>query len=589
MRIKIKNILFLIIGIILTIFFIFIFFAKSEKNINPSTDQNTNNIVNNTEKIDKFNFGIINGGYEGIYIYDIDNKKIVKNIKTGSYVNKAELDGNYIYLVDKEGLKIYSIDKNYNVELLNSFNTYGDSLSLAKNGDYIYVADGNNGIVVFELDKNIYIRFLQHIRINGIVIELLKHGNYIFALGPKFGLKVYEIKEKMLKEITSYTSLISPSRIYIKDKTLFIKDDILGLYVYDLEDVLNNNEFNFLYKLNIQIGDISPLSRYDFYYTNSEGLKEYKNGKITSLYYKNYLRSNINYNEGKIYISNKEKGFEIYNIKDNKIIYDHNVLSYVNNFNIFDDGILVEDSNKVLFFDHNFNLKWSKKIEGKIKKFPDGLISYDESSITIIKKNEIITKKFDFKIKKVVTDNNNILIISNEGIYSYQEESLILKGDFIDFVKYEDSFYVADDNNLYKFDPLSKTIKKVFYSSNNINSIEIDEKNIFIMTDYGIQYLDKKYQPEKFFSYSAYPDNYIFKDDIFYMTIQNKVLIVNTKVENLYSEHEFKMPIVDIDVYNNKVYISHSAYGIEWFSLSNNLELIFEGNFLTFNANNFYL
>lgn len=589
MRIKIKNILFLIIGIILTIFFIFIFFAKSEKNINPSTDQNTNNIVNNTEKIDKFNFGIINGGYEGIYIYDIDNKKIVKNIKTGSYVNKAELDGNYIYLVDKEGLKIYSIDKNYNVELLNSFNTYGDSLSLAKNGDYIYVADGNNGIVVFELDKNIYIRFLQHIRINGIVIELLKHGNYIFALGPKFGLKVYEIKEKMLKEITSYTSLISPSRIYIKDKTLFIKDDILGLYVYDLEDILNNNEFNFLYKLNIQIGDISPLSRYDFYYTNSEGLKEYKNGKITSLYNKNYLRSNINYNEGKIYISNKEKGFEIYNIKDNKIIYDHNVLSYVNNFNIFDDGILVEDSNKVLFFDHDFNLKWSKKIEGKIKKFPDGLISYDESSITIIKKNEIITKKFDFKIKKVVTDNNNILIISNEGIYSYQEESLILKGDFIDFVKYEDSFYVADDNNLYKFDPLSKTIKKVFYSSNNINSIEIDEKNIFIMTDYGIQYLDKKYQPEKFFSYSAYPDNYIFKDDIFYMTIQNKVLIVNTKVENLYSEHEFKMPIVDIDVYNNKVYISHSAYGIEWFSLSNNLELIFEGNFLTFNANNFYL
>jgi len=117
-------------------------------------------------------------------------------------------------------------------------------------------------------------------------------------------------------------------------------------------------------KVNIQIGDISPLSRYDFYYTNSEGLKEYKNGKITSLYNKNYLRSNINYNEGKIYISNKEKGFEIYNIKDNKIIYDHNVLSYVNNFNIFDDGILVEDSNKVLFFDHDFNLKWSKKIEG---------------------------------------------------------------------------------------------------------------------------------------------------------------------------------------------------------------------------------
>jgi len=557
---------------------------KNNKNNNTSLENKTEFSVESRN----LNFGIINGGYEGIYIYDLSKKEIIKNIETGNYVNQAELDGNYIYLADKEGLKIYSVKKDFEIELVNSFNTYGDSLSLVKNGDYIYLADGNNGIVVFELDKEIYIRFLQHIRINGIVIELVKKDDYIFALGPRFGMKVFEIQEKKLKEISSYSSLISPSKIYIHEDILFIKDDILGLFTYNISSILKEN-FNPLKKYNFQIGDIAPVSKDEFYYTNDKGLYLYKEDESRLIYEDNLLRSRIKYSEDKVYISKKEKGFKIYDIDKNRIIYDHNILSYVNNFNVFEGGIFIEDSGRVHLFDENFDLKWSKEMDGTFKKTRDGIISYNENSVTLIKEKEIITKQFEYPVHKVIDNEENILVITEKSILSFQESNTIIEGDYVDFLKYNDKFYIADRNNIYSFDPLSKETKKIYYNSNEIYSIEKNSKYLYVLTDYGVQYLDNNYKPIKFFSYASYPDNYVFKNDLFYMAIQNTVLILNTNIENMYYEKEFKIPIVDIDVHNDQIYISHSSYGIEWFKLNKNLELILEGDFITFNANNFYL
>jgi hypothetical protein len=67
------------------------------------------------------------------------------------------------------------------------------------------------------------------------------------------------------------------------------------------------------------------------------------------------------------------------------------------------------------------------------------------------------------------------------------------------------------------------------------------------------------------------------------------VILLNTNVDDLFSEYEFDIPIVDIDVYNGTVYLSHSSYGIEWFEVTDNMELELIDEFTIFNANNFYL
>jgi hypothetical protein len=73
------------------------------------------------------------------------------------------------------------------------------------------------------------------------------------------------------------------------------------------------------------------------------------------------------------------------------------------------------------------------------------------------------------------------------------------------------------------------------------------------------------------------------------MTFQNTVIILNTTIDALFSEYKFDIPIVDIDVYDGIVYLSHSSYGIEWFKVKDNMELELIGEFTIFNANNFYL
>jgi len=577
MNIKFKNILFLIISVILLLIFLTISFNGTKSQPDKVLAEDINN------------FGVINGGYEGFYLFDLNTNEIIKKISTGNYINKIELHEKFIYLTDSEGLKIYSITDDFEIELVNTFKTYGESLSLVKNDKYIYLADGNNGIVIFELDKDIFIRFLHHIKIDGIVIDLIKKDDYIFALGPKFGLKVYEIVDNGLKEITSYNSLISPSKIYTNENTLFIKDDILGLLAFDIQSIINNINFKSLYKLNFQIGDLSPISRDIFYFTDSEGLKKYDAGNIELIHSDNLLRANINYKNERIYISKKEKGFEIFDLKKEKIIYEHNVLSYINNFNINEEGIYVEDSGVIHFFDRKYNLKWSKEIEGKVLKVDDGLIVYKGDSVSVIKNENISTKNFGIPIYKTVNDNEKIWILSEKSIISFDEEKVILNGFYTDIMTYNGETYVTDQNYMYKMDPLTKNLKKIFYSANEIKSIEAYKGNIFIMTEYGIQYLDKEYNPTKFFSYSYYPDNYVFENGIFYMTIQNKVILLNTQINNLFSEYEFKIPIVDIDIFKGEVYISHSSYGIERFKINDNLELELIDSFQIFNANNFYL
>lgn len=585
MKLNLKKILFLIISIILISLFVFLSFYEQEKNENIKKE---NEETKNDEKIE-VDYGIVNGGYEGFYIYDLKSNEIIKNVKTGNYINKIELHENYIYLVDNEGLKIYTILDDYEVQMVNSFNTYGESLSLVKNGDYIYLADGNNGIVIFELDKDIYIRFLHHIRINGIVIEIVKKDNFVFALGPRFGLKVYEVVNSNLKEITSFSSLISPSKIYLKDDTLFIKDDILGLYTYDTNDIIENHRFNPLYKFNREIGDLVPVSKNVFYYTNSKGLNKYNDGNLKLIYSEDLLRSNINFQDDKIYIAKKEKGFEIFDLEKETLVYDYNILSYVNSFNIFKNGIFIEDSGIVHFFDHDYNLKWSRDIKGNIVKTREGLVAYDGNSVTVISEGSMRTKIFEEEVRKIVIENDNILVLSKDKIISFDEEREILNGYYTDFLSYDDNFFVSDKNNLYKLNPLTKNLENLYYSSNEIKSIEVNDKYFFVMTDYGIQYLDKKFIPIKFFSYSYYPDNYIFENNNFYMTIQNTVILLNTNVDDLFSEYEFDIPIVDIDVYNGTVYLSHSSYGIEWFEVTDNMELELIDEFTIFNANNFYL
>lgn len=101
---------------------------------------------------------MILAGYEGFYIYDVNQQDIVSLHNTGEYVNDAKIVGNYLYLVDRNGIKIYDFSNPLEPVLVNSYSTFGTSLSITLDDKTVYVADGQNGLIIFELVDDIYLK-----------------------------------------------------------------------------------------------------------------------------------------------------------------------------------------------------------------------------------------------------------------------------------------------------------------------------------------------------------------------------------------------------------------------------------------------
>lgn len=116
---------------------------------------------------------IITSGDEGFYIFDNTNHEIIDLINTGSFVNDAIIKNNIIYIADRQGIKIFEYNEILNeIQLVNQFNTFGNSLSISLYDNYLYLADGNNGFVIFEIKDNIFLRLYKHINLRGIVTKV---------------------------------------------------------------------------------------------------------------------------------------------------------------------------------------------------------------------------------------------------------------------------------------------------------------------------------------------------------------------------------------------------------------------------------
>ena|SRR5690606_36507269 len=152
------SLLFFYVTIILIIFFLTIVYYKNIQ----------------TRKIEEEipfekRYAVILAGYEGFYIYDVNQQDIVSLHNTGEYVNDAKIVGNYLYLVDRNGIKIYDFSNPLEPVLVNSYSTFGTSLSITLDDKTVYVADGQNGLIIFELVDDIYLKLKNHIILPGII------------------------------------------------------------------------------------------------------------------------------------------------------------------------------------------------------------------------------------------------------------------------------------------------------------------------------------------------------------------------------------------------------------------------------------
>lgn len=593
---RFKNFRTIIYLLIVIIVYFIIFWAYSNVDGKENVSVNTGTIdivdIKNDKKLDykpfefEKEYGIILGGFDGIYVFDFKTNSIIENLRTGKYISEVIKEKNILYLTDREGLKIYDFSNIKEPKLINSFNTYGESLAFDKVEDFVYLADGKNGIVSFKIEEDFNILIEQHVKLNGIVLSILHYDDFIFAMGPKLGLLTFEIKDGKISEYSHYNDFINPTSMQIFEDNIYLLDEYKGLYMFDIKDIIND--------ANTQPVKIYPLEMTSSFYVNKDGIF-YANSKGIfdlagdEIIRENFDRTKIKVNDNLIYISQREKGFKVYDILKKEYVYKYNILNYINNFKVFENGILIEDSSNIMFMDNEMKKIWDINLNGEVLKYSKGFLVSGDTFFSIVDNKKKVTYDSTINVNNFKSINIGDFIINEDGIFRFENFDNLYAGKVNDLCEWSNGFLFNDDNNIYFYDYENYEVTKKFFHTNKIQGVFTFENGIIFYTNYSFYILNNDFDVIDSFQYDIKPDNFIVSENKVFFTIQSRFFVVDIFNTDRYKIKEMELPIVDIDYFENKVYISLSSEGIIWYDINENLDLEKLGEVLIFNANNFLL
>ena len=118
-------------------------------------------------------------------------------------IHDLVISGNLLYLVDKSGLQVVDVNDPQSPKLLGRVETPGFANGLAIDGDFAYVADGNNGMQVIDISKPQSPELLGSVVAPAFVHEVAVAGNFAYVTGSFDGFQVIDISNPQLPELVS--------------------------------------------------------------------------------------------------------------------------------------------------------------------------------------------------------------------------------------------------------------------------------------------------------------------------------------------------------------------------------------------------
>ena len=581
------TVLVFLVVLILIMFSIVIFYIRiaKEKSVQGSTAQVkdvTNPIVQEQipTSVVGVKYGVIIGGYEGFYVFDVEKKETVASVTTGSYVNDAQVYGDYLYLVDREGLKIYDFSDPQEVALLNSYSTFGDSLSVTTNGELLFVADGENGLISFDLKDKVYIRLKEHIRLPGMVTQVEMFEKYLFVIGPGLGMKIYQINEdQTVEEINYYDQLISPRMISLNNDFFVVNDDLLGIQIFETKDLIKTKKHDVkpLYVWNedafsIQLADDS------LYFSTNNGVykRSLESLETQEIITGQFSRSNILVTEGYIYLTNNEDGLYIYDLDTKKLLKYINTVDSIDDFVVLESGVLIDEGGKIVYIDKQKEKLWEKRYTGSLIKGEKGFYELNENVVNFYNATNTITKSFPENIKRIKETQEGVFVIAEENIYSFFDGTKVFVGMAQDIEVIDNFAYIAEEDKVIEFNFLTGKSSFKFYSKDYIDQIHSTSDGFILLTEKGVFRTDLNFNIIEYFSFDYSPDIITLNDKYIFYSIGSQLTIVDLSNFDLNRIINLDLPILSIDCKDGYLYLSYSSKGITRYNITDKLQLVDE-------------
>ena len=576
-----------LIVLILIMFSIVIFYIRiaKEKSAQGTTTQVkdvTNPIVQEQIPTSVVNvkYGVIIGGYEGFYVFDVEKKEIITSVTTGSYVNDAQIYEDYLYLVDREGLKIYDFSDPQEVALLNSYSTFGDSLSVTTNGELLFVADGENGLISFDLKDKVYIRLKEHIRVPGMVTQVEMFEKYLFVIGPGLGIRVYQINEdQTVEEINYYDQLVSPRMISLSKDFFVVNDDLLGIQIFKTKDLITTkkNDIKPLYIWNEDAFSIQLVDESLYFSTNNGVYKRNLESLETQeIITGQFSRPNILVNDGFIYLTNNEDGLYIYDLDTKKLLKYINTVDSIDDFVVLESGVLIDEGGKIVYLDKQKEKLWEKRYTGSLIKGEKGFYELNENIVNFYGATNTITKSFPENIKRIKETEEGVFVIAQENVYSFFDGTKVFVGKAQDIEVIDNFAYIAEEDKITEFNFLTGKSSFKFYSKDYIDQIHSTSDGFILLTEKGVFRVDFNFNIIDYFSFDYSPDIIIMNDKYIFYSVGSQLTIVDVSNFDLNRMINLDLPILSMDCKDGYLYISYSSKGITRYNITDKLQLVDE-------------
>jgi|GEM_PF-4607648 len=96
-------------------------------------------------------------------------------------------DGQYLFAGFGAGIRIYLINDGINMNLVSSISTPSRVLKIAKQGNYLYVANQDNGLVIYNISDIVNPQLISRVPITYAANDLEVKGNYVYLSDGWYG------------------------------------------------------------------------------------------------------------------------------------------------------------------------------------------------------------------------------------------------------------------------------------------------------------------------------------------------------------------------------------------------------------------
>jgi len=361
----------------------------------------------------------------------------------------------------------------------------------------------------------------------------------------------------------------------LSNEFLVINDDLMGILLFKKSDLIKvrNGNLKMFSTLNYKAFSITCVED-TLYFSTNTGIYSinFSTQEIKEVVTNNFSRANITVYNNMIYLCNNEDGLYVYELDTGNLIKRFNIVNFINDFVVLDEGILIDDGQNLVFLNYKKEKLYEQSYSGRAYKGKNGFYIVKDNMVSFFNPKNTLLKKFPEEIINIKETQIGTYAIGKNNVYSLLNGDIIFEETITDIEEANLAYYIAQDNKILEYDPKTKETSLKYSVKEQIKAINYLNDQFLIITDNGIYKLNSDFKLLDYYNFPYIPDIILNSEQYIFLSIGQKITIIDNSNFNILKDINLGLPILGMSMKDNILYISLASKGITSYKIGSNFE-----------------